>query len=783
MNWFRFAVTVSISVLSVAATHVSADKSWQRSSVELVQTKLNDLGYTAGPVDGAWGRKTSSALTLYCEEYDHDCSGGEETVIDLLTADTDDSHLDVEMDFASAVWFENRIGYGAPKDRVDRYVGMTRREAVALVIKELRTYSDVFLMPHWFEGMKPVGKIIDTETGASCMTGYMKSSLQSAWLEAVYTSEVPQFDRISTLFLDHFAVGYDAYIHPHMYAKHLQFVRNWRETSFENLLYGSLQNPATIVYLNNDKSDRKTPNENLAREFFELFALGEGNYSEQDVREFSKLLTGNAFNTAEENFEYMPERALNTSSRIFGKNYSSSKKFVSELVEHPAYGEYLINKFYNEFVSLEKPTIRKLRRYQFNFVKNGSDLVSLFEKIISDEDFWKLNKQLTLIKSPLDLFSGTARTFNFTGSTPANFSYWLKTSDLLNSLDQAIFDPPSVDGWPNGREWLQGQALDRRAVSLSKNFPQFVDKSFFAPPVSESTARKYWRDLKYNQTRSIALKDFFGSASKNQVLIEGIAVQAWDFKPKQYYVLTVLFKNVSLNGKIYDQITLYFNNAVTNTGAWRRHIKLYKETTSDGFLKNALWKSDGDTVWFGTPLPLSIKDQNFKSLSGHEKRLLKGLVKASSVIVTDPVYKRWVDLGGIAWIESIIKEHGEFVDLFDPISSTRLFEPPPHPDDKFKSYPQAFNCNYQLGLEERYIDSYFKYNKIKAALNNPVEVDSALQKNYYDHTKLKVFAENLGKLWMKKEVLSENDRPIYLAPDSEQTDWRAILQSVEYNFR
>ena len=164
-------------LLICIATTSFADKSWQRSSVELVQAKLNDLGYPAGPVDGAWGRKTSSALSLYCEEYDHDCSGGEETVIDLLTADTDDSYLDVRMDFASAVWFENRIGYGAPKDRVDRYVGMTRREAVALVIKELRTYSDVFLMPHWFEGMKPVGKIIDTETGASCMTGYMKSSL------------------------------------------------------------------------------------------------------------------------------------------------------------------------------------------------------------------------------------------------------------------------------------------------------------------------------------------------------------------------------------------------------------------------------------------------------------------------------------------------------------------------------------------------------------------------------------------------------------------------------
>lgn len=102
-----------------AASSLLADKSWGNSSVKLIQTKLNDLGYSAGPVDGAWGRKTSAALSLYCEEYDHDCSGGEQSVIDLLTTDTDDSYLDVDMDLASAVWFENRIGYGAPKDRVD----------------------------------------------------------------------------------------------------------------------------------------------------------------------------------------------------------------------------------------------------------------------------------------------------------------------------------------------------------------------------------------------------------------------------------------------------------------------------------------------------------------------------------------------------------------------------------------------------------------------------------------------------------------------------------------
>ena len=102
-------------VLLVTPNLLVADKSWQRSSVELVQVKLNDLGYSAGPVDGAWGRKTSSALNLYCEEYEHDCSGGEETVIDLLTADTDDSYLDVKMDFASAVWLKTALDTVPPK--------------------------------------------------------------------------------------------------------------------------------------------------------------------------------------------------------------------------------------------------------------------------------------------------------------------------------------------------------------------------------------------------------------------------------------------------------------------------------------------------------------------------------------------------------------------------------------------------------------------------------------------------------------------------------------------
>jgi len=215
------------------ASTLHADKSWSNSSVKLIQTKLNDLGYSAGPVDGAWGKKTSSALTLYCEEYEHDCSDAEEKVIDLLATDTDDSYLDVEMDLASAVWFENRIGYGTPKDRVDRYVGKTRREAIDLVIDELRTHKDGINYPAWVQDMQPLGGLIHaTDSETLCNKKYLKSSLIESWIGNALSSEIPQFERISTFWLDHFSVAYDDYIHPHVFAEHLKFVRSWREGSY-----------------------------------------------------------------------------------------------------------------------------------------------------------------------------------------------------------------------------------------------------------------------------------------------------------------------------------------------------------------------------------------------------------------------------------------------------------------------------------------------------------------------------------------------------------------------
>ena len=777
-------------VLLLIPNLLVADKSWQRSSVELVQSKLNDLGYSVGPVDGAWGRKTSSALTLYCEEYEHDCLGGEETVIDLLTKDTDDSYLDVEMDFASAVWFENRIGYGAPKDRVDRYVGMTRREAVDLVVQELRNYQDPYKLPSWFYDMKPLGNIIEINSGAYCPTGNLKQSLQAAWLKTLYESPVPQFDRLATFWLDHFSVGYDAYIHPHAFAKHTEFVRTWRDGSFIDLLYRSLSDPSTIVYLNNDKSDRNTPNENLAREFFELFALGEGAYSENDVRQFARLLTGRSFNVSEEKYEFMSERALRPTVKVLGGSHSEVKTVINDLVKNPAYGEYIITKLYNEFVSLERPSNINIRRLKSQFLRSNSDLLALYNGIISSKTFWELDKTQTLIKSPLDLFAGTSRTLNSTGNFANDHLYWSTLNSILEDYDQAIFDPPSIDGWPTGREWLQGQDIDRRALELRNLFINPPVKNLLLPVISTSTASKRWSDLLYKETISRELGAFFNSARKDQLLFEDMVVEAGRFEPSEYYVLHSTFKTIKYNNRFFDQITLYLNHCVHCDPPWDKHVKLFKETTSNNFMKGARFESDGASVWFGASIPLRNNSYNFQNSSSEDRKMLELLMRATGVIYSENQTARFsqqkANLGesGKKWLTSFLGRNVFINSEYEENSSIRLFKPPKHPDESYVAgFYQHKLCTANMGLEKVILDSYINYQKLRESSGDKNKISALLSSRDYDSEELKVFAENLTKVWYGNPALKRDERLQYLLPNSIFDDWKTALMSVEYNLR
>ena len=131
-------------------------------------------------------------------------------------------------------------------------------------------------------------------TGRKCYNSIIqeqKNTLEKSWTEKIITSSNPQFERLVLFWHNHFVVGFEgSYERSHAYAKHILNLRKNAKGNLRDFLKDILKDPGMISYLNNDENFIGNVNENLGREFLELFTLGEGNYKENDVKNLSKYL-------------------------------------------------------------------------------------------------------------------------------------------------------------------------------------------------------------------------------------------------------------------------------------------------------------------------------------------------------------------------------------------------------------------------------------------------------------------------------------------------------------
>ena len=382
----------------------------------------------------------------------------------------DKTHLEQKLTLEEAIRFENRIGIGAPYDRVKRYIGKTRKEAIDLVINELENYKDNFEWPNWKDNYIPTSFIEQglKRSKRDCRISSFRTDLEFKWTRAILSSKVPQFEKLALLWLDHFSVAFDEYNQTHSFVQHLEFIRKNSIGKFDDFLRQSIMDPAIIVYLNNEQSTTQKPNENLAREFLELFSLGEGNYTENEIKNFAKKLPGYGINHVSQNFQLFNYKISGQTLSAFGKEFQSADEFIDLVLSHPAFGEFISKKFYKEFVDLNDPTTQDLAILVSTFRKYDFNIIKLFEATISLKKFWDQNNRLTLVKSPIELIYGTARTIGLQGWQNQNNLSWLVF--LSKDFGQDLFNPPNIAGWPTGKEWLSGQFLEKRMSKLTNHF-------------------------------------------------------------------------------------------------------------------------------------------------------------------------------------------------------------------------------------------------------------------------------------------------------------------------
>lgn len=285
------------------------------------------------------------------------------------------------------------------------------------------------------------------------------AEMQKWWLKRMIETPRPLEERMTLFWHGHFATSFrgveDSY---HMYLQNELF-RTHAVGNYGNLLFAIIRDPAMIKYLNNDQSRKGHPNENLAREIMELFSLGVGNYTEKDIKEGARALTGYTYQDDE--FRFQRQNHDTGSKVIFGREGEmDGDDFVRAILEQRACSSYITRKLYNYFVADVPPDERGgdkeldpaqrtvLHEMASTLLGSKYDIKPLLKKLFLSEHFYQRRFMNQQIKSPVQLVVGAVRSL----LTPVRDLSILV--DALDLMGQRIFMPPSVKGWDGGRSWI-----------------------------------------------------------------------------------------------------------------------------------------------------------------------------------------------------------------------------------------------------------------------------------------------------------------------------------------
>ncbi len=256
--------------------------------------------------------------------------------------------------------------------------------------------------------------------------------------------------------------------------------------SYADLLHSLIRDPAMIAYLNNNDSRKDHPNENLAREIMELFSLGVGNYSEKDIKEGARALTGYTFD--DDAFVFRRNNHDTGEKSILGARGTwDGDAFVDIILRQPACARYITRRLYHFFLAdvptderggenLLEPAQRSvLHELAQTFSSANYELRPVLKRLFLSEHFYDPRFMNQQIKSPVMLVVGAVRSLN----APVRDLGIL--NDALDLMGQKIFFPPSVKGWEGGRAWINTSTYYVRqnvlAFLLAGKKPQGYDAS------------------------------------------------------------------------------------------------------------------------------------------------------------------------------------------------------------------------------------------------------------------------------------------------------------------
>lgn len=282
--------------------------------------------------------------------------------------------------------------------------------------------------------------------------------LQTWWLQEMAATGTPLTERMTMFWHNHFVSSLGKVKSPERMYRQDVLLRRYALGNYRELVHAIAHDPAMLYYLDASRNRKDQPNENFARELLELFTLGEGHYSEADVREAARAFTGWRFDAATGQFAFARNQHDDGRKNFLGRSGNFDGDDIIDIVlEQPQAARFIVAKLWREFVS-PTPDPAAAERLAADFRKDY-ELAPLIKALFRQPAFADPRLAGTLVKSPVELVVGTQRFFAL------NLDPRLAVAAAA-SMGQSVLDPPNVRGWPGGDAWITSQTLLARRQFL-----------------------------------------------------------------------------------------------------------------------------------------------------------------------------------------------------------------------------------------------------------------------------------------------------------------------------
>lgn len=354
----------------------------------------------------------------------------------------------------------NRAGFGGTPEEIEQLVAAGRQAAVDRLLDFDRTPDPcsppAWLMDPWIDTQARLPGLSREEMTRRHVSTVLRyrtemDDLRLWWLRRMVETPRPLQEKMTLFWHWHFPTAQAKVNISQAHYLQNDLFRRHAVGRFRSLVQAVAVDPAMLMYLDGHQNLKEQPNENFARELMELFTMGIGNYTEADIREAARGLTGWLLDGLTP--QYHPSAHDPGAKTVFGKTAELDPGQVVDLcVDHPATAMFLCGKLVRYFGAAD-PEGTLTRRLAEVFRASGTELRPVLRTLFTAPEFYSEASLGTQIKCPVQLLVGTLRLLK------AEFTPTRPLAQALALMGQDLFNPPNVKGWVTGREMISTTSL------------------------------------------------------------------------------------------------------------------------------------------------------------------------------------------------------------------------------------------------------------------------------------------------------------------------------------